>query len=180
MARYAVVEGGVVVNMIEARSPEDVPSLTLVAAPDEPKVGIGWMWNGANWLMPPRWPSVAAGRAELRGRVNAERDAHEQGGFAYMGKVIDSDPLSAQRLIGAAQLAQIAIGAAQPFSIDWTCADDTSLTMDAQQMLGAMAALGQHVTAVHARARQLKAQLEAAQTVAELEQVEAQIAEGWA
>jgi len=180
MARFFLIEGGVVVNLVEARSPADLPGATLIPAPDDSPAGMGWFWDGIRLTPPPRWPSVEAGREDLRSRVKGRRDAIEQSGFRYLGKVLDSDPASAQRLIGAAQLAQAARAAGQPFSIDWTCADDSVLTMDAPQMISALAALGAHVAALHNTARTKKEQIANAQTVAELSALETSIEEGWA
>lgn len=50
MARYHVIEGGKVVNSIEAEGPDVLPGLTLVL----PKGGsdIGWTWDGQNYSPP--------------------------------------------------------------------------------------------------------------------------------
>lgn len=179
MARFLLIEGGTVANLVEARSADDLPGMTLVPAPEGLPVAIGWTWDGVRFAPPPRWPSLEVGQAELRARVKARRDALEQSGFAYLGKVLDSDPASAQRLIGAAQLAQAAAATGSPFSIDWTCADDSVLTMDAPQMVGALAALGAHVAALHTQARARKEQIAEAQSIADLTVLEASIEEGW-
>ena len=47
--RYAIVEGGTVVNIIIADN--DTPlDATYFKIPDDLKVSIGWMWNGSNFL----------------------------------------------------------------------------------------------------------------------------------
>jgi hypothetical protein len=49
--RYAVINAGTVVNVIEADSP--LPGLTMV--PTE-TAGIGWTWTGAAFVPPPQQP----------------------------------------------------------------------------------------------------------------------------
>lgn len=90
--------------------------------------------------------------AEIKG----ERDRRETGGFSYLGKVIDSDSRSVQRIALAVQSAQAAIAGGVAFAISWTCADDSVLELDAQQMLGMTVALADHANALHVVARGLR------------------------
>ncbi|TDQ40945.1 DUF4376 domain-containing protein [Tepidicella xavieri] len=120
---------------------------------------------------------LAAAKTELRARVNAERYRQETMPLTYLGKTFDADERSIQRITGAVQAAQAAVSAGAPFSIDWVCADNTEITLDAQQMIGMPAALMQRVYAVHLHARQLKAAVDAATTEADLAAID--IATGW-
>jgi hypothetical protein len=88
-------------------------------------------------------------------QIKAKRDAIEQSGVPYMGKILDSDPLSVQRIAIAVQAAQEAIKAGQPLTLDWTCADNTVLTMTAEQVCGIPVALAQHSDGLHQIARGL-------------------------
>lgn len=92
----------------------------------------------------------------LRSLVNQERDRREQSGFAYLGKRVDSDQASAIRISGAAAAAHAALAAGQPFAVEWTCADNSLLPLDAEQTIGMLAALAVHANDVHQRARQMK------------------------
>lgn len=103
-----------------------------------------------------RWLDLATARAEVRAAINAERDRREAGGFAYAGRVIDSDPRSAQRISLAVQAAQAALAVGAPFAVDWTCADNSTLTLDAAGVIGMPVALAQHAQALHAAAKALK------------------------
>ncbi|AUN95867.1 DUF4376 domain-containing protein [Pseudazoarcus pumilus] len=96
-----------------------------------------------------------------RSRINIERDRREQGGFPFGGKIIDSNVASAIRIAGAASAAQASLARGQPFTVAWTCADNTVLTLDAAGVIGMLAALATHSDALHQHARSLKAQADA-------------------
>jgi hypothetical protein len=88
--------------------------------------------------------------------VNRLRDVKEQSGFTYLGKVFDSDAVSVQRLSGAWCAARMAVDTGAEFSIEWTCADNTSIVLSATELMGILPALAAHVSLLHARARELK------------------------
>lgn len=100
---------------------------------------------------------VPAQRAETRARINAERNRREQAGFPYSGKWIDSDSVSVQRITVAQATAQMALAAGVPYSVDWACADNSMLALDAMGVLGMMQAFGTYGLALHMHARALKA-----------------------
>lgn len=106
-----------------------------------------------------------------RAAINAERDRLEISGFSYLGKTFDSDQRSTDRIQVAALAAQAALMAAQPFSIDWTAADNTVVTLDAAGMIGLATAFAQYGASLHAHAKTLKAQVDAATTVAEVQAI---------
>lgn len=101
-------------------------------------------------------------------RVKAERDRHEYAGFTWDGSVFDSDPVSQSRIQGAVQLAGLDPVA---FSIDWTLADNTVRTLSGADMVAVGVTLAQHVNGLHVIARGLRAQIESATTIAEVESV---------
>lgn len=89
--------------------------------------------------------------------IKAERDQLETAGFPYLGKWIDSDARSVQRITGAVQAAQAALAAGTPFEIGWTSADNSVLQLDAEQMMGMTVALAAHANDLHVIARGLRA-----------------------
>ena len=101
-------------------------------------------------------------------RFKTQRDTLEQSGVPYLNKVIDSDPVSVQRIAIAVQAAQAAISAGVEFTLDWTCADNTVLTMTAEQVVGMSVALAQYSDSLHQTARGLRERIEKAETVEEL------------
>lgn len=97
-----------------------------------------------------------------------ERAAREFSTFTWDGSVFDCDAESQTRIIGSATLAIIASMTAQPFSIDWTLADNTVRALSGPDMLNVGAALGAHVDSVHSAYRSLVEDVGAATTNAEV------------
>lgn len=78
---------------------------------------------------------------------------------------------------GAVTMAMIAQTFGQPFSENWTMEDNSTVTHDAAEMIAAGLAVGQHVSACHARGVDLKAAIDAAEDMAALAAID--IEEGW-
>jgi hypothetical protein len=110
-------------------------------------------------------------KADKREQINSKRDNLEQSGFPYQDKIIDSNPVSVQRITVAVQAAQAAIGAGQPFLITWTCQDNSTLELDAVGMMGMPVALAMFANGLHETARAKKDLIDAAETVEEVETV---------
>lgn len=105
-------------------------------------------------------------KAEKRAEINQARDKAEQGGFEYMGKVFDSDQVSAQRISMATQAIALA---PEGTTITWTTQDNSTIDLTAQELVGLVAALAQWSNNCHQKATTLKAQIDAAKTAEELE-----------
>lgn len=117
--------------------------------------------------------SLSLAKVNKRAQINAARDDEEAGGFSYLGKRFDSDAQAIKRLYGAAMAAQAAIaGGATPTDVmvTWTTADGTTIDLTYQQAAAVPVVMAQVAGGLHAKARTLKAQVDAATTV---EQVEA-------
>lgn len=99
--------------------------------------------------------------------IKAARDAAEFSEFTWDGSEFDADALSQQRIIGAAQLAEIN----PTYEVDWTLANNNVRTLNATQMKSVGVALGAHVNAQHVKARGLRQQIQAATTREEVEAV---------
>ena len=113
-------------------------------------------------------PTMAELKTAKWSEIRAKRDTLEQSGVPYMGKVIDSDTVSVQRIAIAVQAAQAAISAGVEFTLEWTCADNSILTMTAEQVVGMSVALAQYSDSLHQTARGLREQIEAAETAEDL------------
>jgi hypothetical protein len=120
----------------------------------------GMRWINSGWQV--LTPQLAEVREARWQDIKAQREAREFGGFTWGGSYFDSDPISQSRIQGATILAMQAMAAAQPFSIDWTLADNTTRTLSAADMLAVGQALALHVITLHATARALRAAIEAA------------------
>lgn len=116
-------------------------------------------WSGST---PVAIEQSLAQRIELACQaVNAERDKREASTFNYQGKAIDCNPRAVQRITAASLAAQSALMSGHNFSLEWTCADNSVLQLDAEGMAGMLVALAQHADALHRHARKLKAELSA-------------------
>ena len=100
--------------------------------------------------------------------VNGWRDVAERSGLSAYGKIFDSDDKSTQRLLGASQAAAIAKQLGQALSIEWTCADNTTLVMDADMLIEIPVVMAQAADALHKKARLLKERIDAATTLEEI------------
>ena len=116
-------------------------------------------------------PSLEELKKQKREEINAQRDAAEQGGFFYMGKVFDSDVVSCIRIQGAAQSMQAAAMAEDVTTITWTCKDNTTIELTAQELLGLSVALAEWSNTCHQKATELKVQIENATSKEELENI---------
>lgn len=116
-------------------------------------------------------PSLDELKLIKRVEINQERDAAEQGGFFYMGKTFDSDIVSCIRIQGAAQSMQAAAMAENVPTITWTCKDNTTVELTAQELMGLSVALAEWSNTCHQKATELKAQIETATSEEELENI---------
>lgn len=110
-------------------------------------------------------------KSEKRAEINKARDEAEQGGFEYMGKVFDSDPISCQRISCAAQAMQMSAMTEETPTIVWTCKDNTTIELNAQELMGLVVALAEWSNTCHEKATALKKQIEACQTPEELDPI---------
>lgn len=116
-----------------------------------------------------RADELEARKAQLRARINAERDRLEAFGFPHSGLWFQSDERSVARLNSTALTASAALMAGQsPAFPDWLAADNTPLPVDAMGVLALQASLTLHAGALHQHARATKAQIDAAQDFAAL------------
>lgn len=103
-----------------------------------------------------------------RAEINQVRDAEEQGGFEYLGKIFDSDQVSCIRMSSAAQAMQYAPDDA---IITWTTQDNSTIDLNKSQLMGLVVALAQHSNTCHQKATALKAQIDACESKEELDKI---------
>lgn len=116
-------------------------------------------------------PTLDELKSKKREEINQARDAAEQGGFEYMGKVFDSDPISCQRMACASQAMSLLPITEEAPVITWTCQDNSTIDLNAQQLGGLIVALATWSNTCHEKATALKAQIDAAKTAEELEKI---------
>lgn len=101
-----------------------------------------------------------------RARINAARDAAIASGVTFGGVLYDSDPASREAL--TATLTVLQPGGVVPPGFTWRAADNTDHALSLAELQGLAAAMLNHGYAQHLQARQRKAQIEAAQSAAEI------------
>lgn len=109
-----------------------------------------------------------AAKADKWTEIKTARTEQEYGGFVWDGSPFDSDALSQQRIIGASQWA----GMNSSFTIDWTLADNTVRTLNAEAMMAVGRALGVHVEQAFSKGRDLRTLIDSAQTIAEIDAIQ--------
>lgn len=168
---YAIVDNeGHCVSVIRSAQVQNDDSLTpLNGDPTPPPSGRHKLQ--AETLIWVDATNLADLKSERWTAIKSQRSALEFGGFTWDGSAFDSDPQAQARIQGGVQLATIAAAQSQPFSIDWTLADNTVRTLSGADMIAVGMTLAAHVQAVHAIARTLRLQIEAATTLAEVEAV---------
>lgn len=120
-------------------------------------------WTSVVLLAAPPVP-LEVFRARRWEALKAARDAAIDGGVDTPFGRFDTDATS-RALLGDAVLgAQIMIAQNLPFEVTWTLADNSSVTLTAQQLVQVGLLALAHVAACHDRGRQRRAQLAAATT----------------
>lgn len=136
---------------------------------EKPMPPTRWhVWDKQAWAWVATPEALEEAKAFVKNQINTERNIAERSGFVAYGKLFDSDDKAIQRILGAAQAAVIAKQLGQPLSIEWTCADNTTLIMDADMLIEMPVILAQTADALHQKARALKAQIDAATTLNEI------------
>ncbi|MBH0112702.1 DUF4376 domain-containing protein [Novosphingobium sp. YJ-S2-02] len=127
-----------------------------------------------------QYPSLYAEevlKPRLWEQVKELRTQHVFAGADTPSGAVDTSEEAQRNIVGATLAAQIALAAAQPFSIDWTMADNSEANLDAEAMIAVGLAVVAHIDACHARARALRAEINAAANVDAVSAID--ITTGW-
>ena len=129
--------------------------------------GVEWVYDdvAGEWVGE---QTLAGARALRWAQIKRSRAAAESAALTVDGRTFDADPDSQRRISGAVQLATLAPAG---WAIDWTLSDNTVATLGAAEIVAVGVALGAQVSAAHATGRALRAQLDAATTVAEINSI---------
>lgn len=157
--------------------PEHVPvGAVLLTEP----VSDDWIWvEGED---KPRGPNelelLEIARTSKLATIDRLRVNHESAGFAFDGKIFDSDNNSRERLINAVAAAHTALIGGGVFATEWVCQDNTTYSVpDAQTMLAIQLAFTYHGQACHDHTQVLKSAVRGAETLEALQAID--ITTGW-
>ena len=126
-----------------------------------------------NEIPVPIVPEPTLGELKIlkRAEINQARNSAEQGGFEYMGKRFDSDPISCQRISCAAQAMSMATMIEEVPTITWTCQDNTTIVLNPQELMGLVVALAEWSNSCHQKATALKEKIEPCTSKEELDKI---------
>jgi len=147
---------GVYLGLVPAGQPAAVAS----GAP--PTVGT-WRWQGGAWL---RVLTLDEAKGMAWGRVKAARELALAGNFNALGVVFQINPVN---ITGATLAAMRAQAAALPYAQTWVLADNSITTLDAADMIAVGEACAAAVDAIWQISIGLRAQIDAASSVAEVD-----------
>jgi hypothetical protein len=116
-------------------------------------------------IAPDNSQTLAAARDRAWAAIKTAREQAENGVFLFDGGSYQADKV---RITGAVQLATLAKAAGAPYSETWTLTDNTTRTLNADQVIGLGIALGRHVSSVYATGRALREQINTAATIDEV------------
>lgn len=135
--------------------------------PEPPDYLTRWMWSSELRAFA-KVLTLAEAKADRRRLVNARRTLAENAGCATPVGRVDTGPDSQRKATATAVMAMLAQQTGTAFSVEWTRENDTDADLDATGMITVAVAMGLYVGACHARARALKAEIDAAETTADV------------
>ena len=103
--------------------------------------------------------------------IKCQRDVAEFATFTYNNMEFDGDLDAQRRLAAYISVSKSSIAAGQPFEAEFTLANNTNVTLTAQDFVGIELAKVQAVAATFNHASALRAQIDAATTVQEVEAI---------
>lgn len=124
--------------------------------------------TGTLSLIPSYEPSLNEIKAQKTATLKAERDAKEVEPITYNGSRFDYDEKARDR-INAAIIALDMAGAEA--TLEWTTADNTNVTVTANDLRAVIAAVAVRSNALHEAYRLAKEEIAAATTKAEVEEI---------
>ena len=124
-----------------------------------------------------KYLTVDGNRSIIWGAARKQRDDAIDAGAPTPFGAVDSDEAARSNVSGAALGALIAKSANAPYSVTWTMLDNSTVALDADQMIAMALSVLMHVNACHERARELRAVIEAATDMAALLAID--VTAGW-
>lgn len=154
MARYAIISGGIVANIIAADAAFAASVGAVLAADD---THIGDAWDGSTFSRPAPVVDLAALRAERWEAVKAERERRRAGGTQVGDHWYHSDDSSRIQ-----QLALFVMGAGVP-SVQWKTMSGEFVTMTQTLAAAIFTGVAAKDQALFSHAEALRAELDAAE-----------------
>lgn len=138
----------------------------LTKRPTRPSDLYDFNEESFSWVL--RETALEEAKESSKALINAARNAAERKPFIAFGKPFDADDKAIQRLLGAAQAALFAKQSGSELSIEWTCADNSTIVLTADELTQVPVIMAQQADAIHQKARALKAAVDSATTLEEI------------
>lgn len=146
----------------------DVNTNTFVEFPPKPASYYTWDWSTHTWIDPRTLQQVKDEKWE---QIKHDRDAAIAAPLSTSYGVFDADANSRANIANAVLYLQTLEQQGTPGTVDWTLADNTTITLNYQEMSTVGLLLGQRTNSAYDTARALRAQIDAATTIAEVEAI---------
>lgn len=146
----------------------DINSQSLVEFPSKPAPYYTWDWNTHSWVDARTLQQVKDQKWE---EIKLSRDAAINAPLDTPYGTFDADANSRANIANSVLYLQTLEQQGTPGTVDWTLADNTIITLNYQEMSTVGVLLGQRTNAAYDTARALRAQIDAATTIAEVEAI---------
>ncbi|MGW8391126.1 DUF4376 domain-containing protein [Pseudoduganella sp. HUAS MS19] len=124
-------------------------------------VAVGTPFEGGS-IVAERSDTLSGARARAWAAVKAARAVAEAGTFTYDGGIYQAD---LARVTSSTTAAALSKSLGLPYSETWTLADNTTRLLDGDQVIALGLALNQHISRVYATGRELREQINQAETI---------------
>lgn len=159
MAKYKLTENGVF---------DTENNLSIPNAPDNRHWREYQEWAAAG-NVPDPIETVGEAKARRKTQLNEEREAALVSGVAYNGYTFDTDERSRSNVVGT--VGAINAGIPLPTGFTWRTSDNQDVPMTEAQMVELAGLLLEHVNTTYAKSWQLKAQVDDAASIDEVDAV---------
>lgn len=146
----------------------DINSQTLVEFPPKPNQYNVWDWTLHTWVDP---RTLQDYKDEKWSEIKRSRDAAINAPLTTPYGVFDADANSRANIANAVLYLQTLEQQGTPGTIDWTLADNTTITLNYAEMSSVGLLLGHRTNAAYDTARALRTQIDAATTIAEVDAI---------
>lgn len=146
----------------------DVNSQSLVEFPPKPASYYTWDWSTHTWIDTRTLQQVKNEKWE---EIKRSRDAAINAPLSTPYGVFDADPNSRANIANSVLYLQTLEQQGTPGTVDWTLADNTTITLNYQEMSTVGLLLGQRTNAAYDTGRALRTQIDAATTIPEVEAI---------
>ena len=146
----------------------DVEKNEVRAMPPSPSENHIFDYNTKDWIDPRTLDDHKSAKWK---EIKRQRDVAEFTTFTYNNMEFDGDLDAQRRLAAYISVSKSSIAAGQPFEAEFTLANNINVTLTAQDFVGIELAMVQAVAATFNHASALRAQIDAATTVQEVESI---------